>query len=169
MGIGVDPNAEVGIRGLRSDRAYVCVWRDPFGKLANRIFFAYKREGWEPVQAGSPEWEANPEAQAGDNTLHYADCLLMWMPKDRHDALKRKQLALRIAREEGVPQTLLELADRVGVKATAGFLPTEGGPDSIAAQASRAADAMTGARHLQAREIAQRRFDQALRAGNLTR
>ena len=168
LGIGIAEDAEVGIKGMRRDRAYVCVWADPYNRLANRIFYQYKKEGWEVVGPGMEEWDANAEAQQG-GMLRYADTLLMWMPRERHDELKRKQLALRIAREEGVPLRLLELADKAGVKASYGDLPTDGGPDSIAAQALRASQQLNSPRGALALQIAQKKFQDALKAGTLHR
>lgn len=171
----VDPNAEVGIQGLQDGYQYVCVWGDPRGILGNRIFWSYKKDGWETVSKGMPEYDANPDAQRGDGALHFVDTVLMRMDNARHAEMKRKNLALRIAREEGVPLALLEAADRHGAKVSYGELPTDGGSDSIAAQAMRASQQHMAQRRVSpqtnalAMEIAQRKFADALKAGTLHR
>jgi len=92
----------------------------------------------------------------------------MRMRAGRYEQLRRKRLAHRIAREEGVSAELMERAARLGVKATYGELPPE-----IASQAMAASEiAMKprrddSTRRAMAKAIALNKLDRAIRAGDI--
>jgi hypothetical protein len=146
---------------------YACVWRDPFGRLGNRVVFSYIKDGWEVVKGDMPEARDCPQ-MGPCSERYYADTILMRIPVERYEAMRRKNLALRIAREEGVPADLLEKAARHGVKATYGELPSH-----IASQIMTSSDENMrprrddSTRRAMAQAIALNKLDRAIRAGTL--
>jgi hypothetical protein len=109
--MGMD--GELEISHANANYQYVWVWRDPYNRLAGRVVFAYKREGWEVVSGDMPE-ARDRMAVTGERWA--VDCLLMRMPKGRYEQIKAQERRRRLARETGVEQGLLEQAERHGAK-----------------------------------------------------
>jgi hypothetical protein len=159
---------DIPLEGLDHEHfKYSLVWRDPYNRLGGRIVFSYKRDGWEVCTSGTPEYAANREYQGADGTLHVVDCLLMRMPLAAYEAMKTKELRRRIAREEGVPVDLLELANRVGVDCKWGADALNMNPAATERMARAYERVNYDPRRSAAMDIAQRRLDAAIRAGTV--
>jgi hypothetical protein len=91
----------------------------------------------------------------------------MRMKHQPYNAMKARELARRIAREEGVPVDLLQLADRVGVDCKWGTDALNMNPAATERMSRAYERANYDPRRSAAMDIAQRRLDAAIRAGTV--
>jgi hypothetical protein len=174
-----DPSSKMlEVSNARPERVYYWEQADPSGRWGNVWVLDRKSRGWKVID--SKDVEARDKL-AVDGTRRVGDVILMWIEKDRYDELMVADRRRRIARKEGLSVELLERAERAGVKihdlassATPAHIRQFARAQVAAGDAARATMVSTmrqagrgGATRAMASEIANRRVEDALRAGTI--
>jgi hypothetical protein len=132
--------------------------------------------GWEIVGGDMPE---SRERRHVDGTRRWGDTILMRIRRERYEAIQIAAQRRRLARSEGIPSQVLEHAERAGI--TVHDLEDPNTPSrikqmAVAQRAAAESARATMVRHMRqarsvrgeaAHEIANRRFDAALRDGKV--
>lgn len=179
IAVHFDPSSKMlEVTDARPDRVYFWEQADPGGRFGNVWVLSRKATGWKVID--SKDREAR-DKMAVDGTRRVGDAILMWIERERYEQLMIADRRRRIARKEGLSVELLERAERAGVQIhdltnpqTPRARELFARAQAAAGDAARATMVSTmrqagrgGATRAMASEIANRRVEDALRAGTI--
>lgn len=109
-----DPSSKMlEVQGARADRAYKWEQADIYNRWGNVWVTMAKSLGWKMVSGDMPEARNHRQV---DGMRRVGDAVLMWIERERFDAIEADDRRRRISRKEGISLHILEEADRLGVK-----------------------------------------------------
>lgn len=98
---------ELAVLGAVDGRAYAWVPTHTYGRFVQQKLY----KGWQMVQGDMPEAAA---LKSTDTTRRLGDVVLMWISREKKEALDRREEWKKIQQEEGVTSHLQEMAERYG-------------------------------------------------------